>query len=45
MWLSISFLTDKSINKIDPEFGDKIKQFIKIDTYSGKIVENEILPK
>ena len=45
MWLSINFFTDKSINKIDPEFGDKIKQFIKIDTYSGKIVKNEISPK
>lgn len=45
MWLSINFFTDKSINKIDPEFGDKIKQFIKIDTYSGNIIKNEIPPK
>jgi|GEM_PF-5925920 len=45
MWLSINFFTDRSIEKIDPEFGDKIKQLIKIDTYTGKISRNDTPPR
>ncbi len=45
MWLSVDFFTDKNISNMGPDDSDKIKQLIKINTFSGKIERNESPPR